>query len=123
MLTRIFSNIAKLGAVFALVVGSQFACADVGGKWSFAVEVMGQSGNATVSIEQVSATAITGTYAGQLGNSDFEGTTAGEEVTFALVSDLGSITYKGSVQDNGTIKGTVDFAGQAEGSFVATKAN
>lgn len=123
MLTRIFSKVSKVGAVLVLVAGAQFASADVSGKWSFAVDVMGQTGNATVTMEQTSDATIHGTYAGQLGTTEFDGTTSGADVSFVLVNDLGSVTYKGSLQDNGTITGAVDFAGMAEGSFVATKAN
>jgi hypothetical protein len=44
-------------------------------------------------------------------------------MSFPLVNDFGSVTYKGALQDNGSITGSVDFAGMAEGTFVATKAN
>lgn len=123
MFTRTFSIVSKTVFTLAFVLGAQFASADVSGKWSFAVDVMGQTGNATVTIEQASDTVISGNYVGQLGTTDFTGTTAGDDMSFALVNDLGNVTYKGTLQDNGTIKGSVDFAGQAEGTFVATKAN
>ncbi|MDX1490271.1 MAG: hypothetical protein R3332_03230 [Pseudohongiellaceae bacterium] len=123
MLIRIFSKFSKVIFSAAILLSAQFAAADVAGKWSFAVDVMGQTGNATVTIEQESDTAIRGVYSGQLGNTDFTGTQEGEEISFALVSDLGSVTYTGTMQDNGTISGKVDFAGMAEGTFVATKAN
>jgi hypothetical protein len=58
-----------------------------------------------------------------LGTSEFTGTTDGTQMSFTLVNDFGSVTYKGALQDNGSITGSVDFAGMAEGTFVATKAN
>jgi hypothetical protein len=123
MLTRTFSNISKTVFTLAFVLGAQFASADVSGKWAFAVDVMGQTGNAAVTIEQTSEASISGNYAGQLGTSEFTGTTDGTQMSFTLVNDLGSVTYKGALQDNGSITGSVDFAGMAEGTFVATKAN
>lgn len=99
------------------------ASADVSGNWNFAVEVMGQSGNAKVTMTQAGDGTITGHYTGQLGDTDFTGKASGDDIQFALVGAAGSVTYQGTVQADGSIRGTVDLAGMADGAFVATKAN
>lgn len=120
MLRKTISKVSKMFAVLALVLGAQLASADVSGSWTFAVDIMGQGGNASVTMNQ-DGDKITGTYAGQLGNTDFTGSASGDDFQFVLVGDAGSVTYKGTLQDNGTVKGTVDLAGMAEGTFIGTK--
>jgi len=104
----------------SFVLSAQFANADVSGNWAFAVSVMGQTGNAQVKLEQHNSD-ITGHYSGQLGNTDFQGTASGDDFQFVLVGDAGSVTYKGTLQADGTIKGSLDLAGQAQGTFTAKK--
>lgn len=104
----------------SFILSAQFASADVSGNWVFAVDIMGQTGNAQVLMEQQNAT-ITGHYTGQLGNTDFEGTATGDDFQFVLVGDAGSVTYKGTLQADGSIKGSVDLAGMAQGTFTAKK--
>lgn len=120
MLKNAISRFSKVLAVLALVFGAQLASADVSGSWTFAVDIAGQGGNATVTMSQ-DDDKITGHYAGQLGNTDFTGSATGNDFQFVLVGDAGSVTYKGTLQADGTIKGTLDLAGMAEGTFIGTK--
>ncbi len=120
MFKNTISRFSKAFAVLALVLGAQLASADVSGSWTFAVDIMGQGGNASVTMKQ-DGDKVTGSYAGQLGNTDFTGSATGDDFQFVLVGDAGSVTYKGTLQADGTIKGTVDLAGMAEGTFVGTK--
>lgn len=106
-----------------LLLVSSLASADVSGAWRFAVDVMGQTGNASVTMAQGADGAISGHYTGQLGDTDFTGTATGNDFQFTLTGDAGSVTYKGTLQDDGTIKGTLDLSGMAEGTFVGSKAN
>lgn len=106
-----------------LLLASSVASADVSGSWSFAVEVMGQNGVASVTMTQGSDGAIAGHYTGQIGDADFTGTATGNDFQFVLVVDAGSITYKGTLQEDGTIKGSLDLSGMAEGTFVGRKAD
>ena len=122
MFKKIFHTISMAFCAF-LLLASSLASADVSGSWSFAVEVMGQNGVASVTMTQGSDGAITGHYTGQIGDTDFTGTASGNDFQFVLVVDAGSITYKGTLQDDGTIKGSLDLSGMAEGTFVGRKAN
>ncbi len=104
----------------SFILSAQFASADVSGNWVFAVDIMGQTGNAQVTMAQNNAQ-LTGHYTGQLGNTDFTGSASGNDFQFVLVGDVGSVTYKGTLQADGTIKGSVDLAGMAQGTFTAKK--
>ena len=108
--------------LFSLLLSAQFASADVSGNWAFAVKIMDQSGNAQVMLAQ-DGTELTGHYSGQLGNTDFKGTVNGDDFQFILVGDAGSVTYKGTLQADGTIKGSLDLAGMAQGTFTAKKSD
>lgn len=115
------STCVAIGSLLLLV--STLVSADVSGNWSFAVEVAGQTGNATVSMTQNSDGSIAGHYTGQLGDTDFTGTATGNDFQFTLTGDAGSVTYKGTLQTDGTLKGSLDLSGMAEGTFVGRKAN
>ena len=106
-----------------LLLASSVASADVSGSWSFAVEVMGQNGVASVTMAQGSDGSIAGHYTGQIGDADFTGTATGNDFQFVLVVDVGSITDKGTLPEDGTIKGSLDRSGMAEGTFVGRKAD
>jgi hypothetical protein len=71
-------------------------------------------------MDQVADGAIVGEYSGQLGNTSFTGQADGDNFTFNVNTDMGTITYEGQVQDDGTLAGTVDLGGMAEGRFTAT---
>ena len=112
----------KSFTLFVLLLSAQFASADVSGSWVFAVTIMDQTGNPEVTMVQDGAT-LTGHYNGQLGNSDFKGTVNGDDFQFVLASEAGSVTYKGTLTADGTIKGSLDAAGMAQGTFTAKKSN
>jgi|SRR5690606_19319815 len=122
MAGKIFNTFTKITAATALLLGAQFASADVSGKWAFSVDIMGQTGVAQVTLQQNDAE-LTGHYSGQLGETDFTGSATGDDIEFVLVGGQGNVTYKGTLQENGTITGTVDLAGMAGGNFTARKSN
>lgn len=109
-----------------LVVGAVLtintAFADVSGNWGFAVDIPGAgSGNADVTMQQAADGAITGTYAGQLGNTDFTGKAEGNTFEFTLSSQMGAIKYAGELQADGTLKGTLNLGDMGQGTFVGTR--
>ena len=120
MAGNIVKTFTRFMAVAALLLGAQLASADVSGKWAFSVDIMGQTGVAQVTLQQDEAE-LSGHYSGQLGETDFNGSATGEAIEFVLVGAQGNVTYKGTVQEDGTIKGTVDLAGMAGGTFTARK--
>ncbi|MDH7942440.1 hypothetical protein QGM61_01285 [Pseudohongiella sp. SYSU M77423] len=98
------------------------AYADVSGDWNFAVEIAGVgSGNASVTMQEAADGSITGTYSGQLGNTDFTGNSEGDNFEFVLTSQMGSVTYSGEQLPDGTLAGKLNLGGMGEGTFTATR--
>lgn len=95
---------------------------DVTGDWDFAVETSEGSGNPTFSFKQ-DGEKLTGKYKGLFGEADVTGTVKDDKIEFSFkVSGQieGVITYTGTT-DGKTMKGKVDLAGAAEGTFTGKK--
>lgn len=109
-----------LAAGAVLTINTAFA--DVSGDWTFAVDIPDAgSGNAQVTMQQAADGAITGTYSGQLGNTNFTGNAEGDAFEFSLSSQMGTIKYAGEVQADGTLKGTLQLGDMGQGTFVGTR--
>ena len=117
----IIRNAVSLSS-FLLV--AQLALADVSGDWDFDVSLGDAgNGNAAVTMAQESEGKISGSYSGQLANVPIAGTYEGENFEFAFSSDaLGvDITYRGELEDDGTVKVSVIVQGQSMGTFTGKK--
>jgi hypothetical protein len=111
---------AGILCLWALSLSAAFA--DVSGNWNFAVEIAGVGGgNASVTMQQAADGVITGTYAGQLGNTNITGKAEGNAFEFIVAGQMGSVKYMGELQADGTLKGTLDLGGMGEGTFTATR--
>ena len=113
-----------LSSVGALVLSAVvLAQTNVTGKWLLDVQTDAGTGNPTITLKQ-DGEALTGRYSGQLGEADLKGTIKGNEFTFAFSGDMQgqqfTVTYKGTV-DKDTMKGTLDLAGMATGTFTGKK--
>ena len=110
--------------LFAFSLFAQLASADVSGDWAFAV-ALGDAGNgnAEITMAQEAEGKISGSYSGQLANAPIAGTYEGNNFEFAFTSEaLGTdITYRGELEDDGTVKGSVIARGQTMGSFTGKK--
>ena len=109
---------------FAFSLFTQLASADVSGNWTFAVSLGDAgSGNAEITMAQEAEGEMSGSYSGQLANGPIAGTYEGNNFEFAFTSDaLGAdITYRGELEDDGTVKGSVIVQGQTMGSFTGKK--
>ena len=91
---------------------AQLATADVSGNWTFAV-VLGEAGSGRMS----------GSYSGQLANGPIAGTYEGNnfEFTFTSVALGADITYRGELESDGTVKGSVIVQGNSMGTFTGKK--
>ncbi len=98
---------------------------DVTGKWQLSVELSAGSGNPTAEFKQ-DGEKITGIYRGRFGESKLEGTVKGNKIEFnvQITAEGNTFTavYRGESQDDGTMKGTVDFGGFAEGTWTGRRA-
>jgi hypothetical protein len=97
--------------------------ANVTGEWLFDVNTDAGSGTPTITFKQ-DGEKLTGKYVGQLGNADLTGTVKGNAIKFTFTVDAqgqqAPVTYEGTVEKN-TMKGKLDIAGMATGTFTATK--
>ncbi|MCW5963801.1 MAG: hypothetical protein KIT83_07175 [Bryobacterales bacterium] len=96
---------------------------NITGKWDFQVTTDAGSGEPRFDLKQ-EAGKLTGKYSGQLGEADVKGTVEGDQVTIEFTVSMGggaTIVYKGTIGSANTMKGSVDFAGQASGTWAATK--
>jgi hypothetical protein len=127
MMKSIAVRLTALAAA-ALIGGAalhaQAAKTDVTGKWAFNVETGAGSGTPTITLKQ-DGEKLTGHYSGQLGEADLTGTIKGQEFTFKFTVDaqgnMLECTYQGTVESKDSLKGKLDIAGLANGTFTAKK--
>ncbi len=94
--------------------------ADVAGEWAAEVDIAGNTGTPTFVIKQ-DGDKLTGTYKGQFGEADLKGNVMGNEIEFSFEIQAGAeAVYKGKLED-GKLKGTCDYAGQADGTWTAER--
>jgi hypothetical protein len=109
--------------VFAIVLSAQNA-ADVTGKWLFAVETSAGGGMPTITLKQ-DGEKLTGHYSGQLGEADLTGSARSGQITFTFNINVQGMdltcTYQGTVTGAESMKGTMDIAGVATGTFTAKR--
>jgi hypothetical protein len=114
----------KTAAIPALIVllATSALAVDLTGTWNVKVVLeSGQSGSPTFILKQ-DGEKLSGTYSGALGEAPLTGTVKGNEVTIDFEASGAQIHYIGKVADDGKkMQGTVDYGGQASGTFTATK--
>jgi hypothetical protein len=96
---------------------------DISGAWVFDVTTDAGTGTPTVTFKQ-DGEKLTGHYSSMtLGEADLTGTLKGMDLTFSFTADLqgtpAPVTYKGTAQSKDAMKGTLDIAGLAQGTFTA----
>lgn len=99
---------------------------DVSGTWQLAVTTDQGVTHPTVTFRQEGAD-LTGDYSSEaLGQNRVSGTVDGTSVTWSFSASLQGqdipVRYRGTLQDDGTISGSIDIAGgMLTGSFVGTR--
>jgi hypothetical protein len=102
-----------------LTASLTLAAADVTGAW--VCEVQTEAGNGSPRFEfQQTGDNLKGKYSGQLGDADLTGKIAGDKIGWTFSISGGTIVYEGTIAD-GAIKGKVDLAGQASGTFACKR--
>jgi hypothetical protein len=95
--------------------------ASVAGTWKATVEIAGTTGSPTFTFKQ-EGESLSGRYKGQFGEAELTGTMKGSEIEFSFEIQAGArASYRGTLAD-GKLKGTCDYAGQAQGTWTAEKA-
>lgn len=96
---------------------------NVSGKWAVDVVTPKVTGIAVFTFVQEGET-LTGMYAGSLGEAPLTGTIQGTDATWQFTTDpkKGPAIYQGEFDAEGkTVKGDIDFAGVAKGTFFGKK--
>ena len=99
---------------------------DLSGRWLFSVTTDAGTGTPTVTLKQ-SGDTLSGHYSSQaFGEVDFKGGSVKDKaITFTLNVEIQgtalTITYKGTIDTNDSLKGTVDLGGMGSGTFTAKR--
>jgi len=109
----------------AVAVSAQGQRTDISGTWAFEVQTDAGGGSPTVTFKQ-DGEKLTGHYSSQtLGEADLNGTVKGQNVHFTFMADLGGqaapVTYDATIENKDSLKGTIDIAGLAGGTFTGKR--
>jgi hypothetical protein len=111
-------------ALVVCVAGTAAQKFDLTGEWAFEVQTDQGSGSPAITLKQ-SGDKLTGKYKGQLGEGDITGTVQGKTFTFSFSGNAQGtefkVTYDGEIESNDSVKGKVDLAGMATGTFTGKK--
>ena len=97
---------------------------DITGAWAFQVETPAGSGTPTFTFKQ-EGEKLTGQYKGQFGEAPLTGSVKGNKVDFSVkVQAQGqeaTLNYTGTVEKDGTMKGTVTLGDLGSGTWTAKR--
>lgn len=107
--------------VVLALCGLMYGAADLSGTWSADVVLDAGSGTAKFVFKQA-GDALSGTYNGALGEAQVTGTVKGDQVEWSFDNpDAGKVVYKGKLEGDSKIKGTVEYGALGKGTFTAEK--
>jgi hypothetical protein len=119
---KTLSVVVIAGLLSASVLAAQKF--DLTGEWTFDVQTDQGSGTPTIILKQ-DGDKLTGKYKGQLGENDITGTVAGKTMKFSFSGNAQgtefTVTYEGEIESSDSVKGKVDLAGMATGTFTGKK--
>lgn len=99
--------------------------ADITGKWAFSVTSDVGTGTPSLTFKQ-KGDSISGHYSSQaLGEIDFVGTYKDGKINFGFNAEAGgqtfAMSFAGAVEGEDDMRGSIDFAGMATGSFTGKR--
>jgi hypothetical protein len=108
-----------------LFTASALLGADISGRWNFNVDTSAGSGSPQITF-RVDGEKLSGNYSGALGEAPITGTLKGKDLEFSFeVTPQGDkirVVYKGKVESDTKMAGSVSVPGLAEGTWTAEKA-
>ena len=108
------------GVTLAVAASLAALAADISGTWQASVKMSsGQGGSPTFVFKQ-SGSKLSGTYSGAFGTAEVTGSVTGNSIRFSFGTPPQQARYVGEIAGN-MMRGTVDYGGQASGTFTATK--
>ena len=108
--------------LFYVGMGSAFAqnAIDLTGTWLLTVETDAGSGTPTFVLKQDAEGKLTGTYAGQLGETEVKGTLKGDEFHIEFSVQDNAVKYDGKVE-NEMMSGKLAIGTLATGTFTGKR--
>src|SRR5262245_65948452 len=117
-------TLVGVGAGFSRAELSAQAKFDLTGEWTFTVQTDQGGGSPTFVFKQTGEK-LAGKYKGLFGEADLTGTVTGKTFKFtfsaAAQGTAVTITYDGEFESASSVKGKLDIAGQAQGTFTGKK--
>ncbi|MDR1988657.1 MAG: hypothetical protein LBQ09_00330 [Acidobacteriaceae bacterium] len=121
---RGFACLVVLCALAVSVVAAQSQKFDVSGTWAFDVQTGAGGGTPTIVFKQ-DGEKLTGHYTGTFGEADLTGSVKGAEIQFSFSADMQGMAltsaYKGTIESNTAMKGTLSISQVGDGTFTAKK--
>jgi hypothetical protein len=118
------SHILRLFTIVFLTsgvaMGQTTTQADITGVWNMEVKSTAGTGTPVFDLKHTSATVVTGTYKGRLGDAAVKGTVKGNVIHLEFSINDTRIEYDGTVEGD-TAKGTIKFGKLAEGTFTGAR--
>ncbi|MFZ0818826.1 MAG: hypothetical protein WAM91_02070 [Candidatus Acidiferrales bacterium] len=112
---------ALAGLIAVILLAAVASAADISGTWNATVNLGDQTGSPTFVFKQ-DGEKLAGTYSGALGDAKLSGTVKGNEISIDFEAQGIAVHYAGKLDAAGKkIEGTVDYGGQASGTFTATR--
>jgi len=112
-----------LAGLLGLVSLSVVLAGDVTGTWALEIQMANGKGSPTATFKQ-DGESLTGHYAGRFGESEISGTVKGNQIDFVvhvmMNGNKTDIHYVGTLESDGTLKGTVT-GGPADGTWIGKK--
>jgi hypothetical protein len=109
---------------FSAAITSAQAKFDLTGEWTFNVQTDQGGGSPTFVFKQTGEK-LAGKYKGLFGEADLTGTVTGKTFKYTFSADAQgtavTITYEGEFESASSVKGKLDIAGQAQGTFTGKK--
>jgi hypothetical protein len=93
---------------------------DLTGTWLLTVETDAGSGTPTFVLKQDTDGKLTGTYTGQLGETELKGTVKGNEFHIEFLVQDNAIKYDGKLEKD-TMSGKVELGTMAKGTFTGKR--
>lgn len=115
-------TIVALSSALGSAAFAAVRATDLTGIWNFKVVTENGTGTPTVTIKQA-GDSLSGTYeSGRMGSIPFKGTVKDNGFTFALNTSGGAtLTFVGTIVNDSTVMGNVDFGGQGGATFTGER--
>lgn len=121
---RTLAVLVLICAVAASGAAGQSQKFDVTGTWAFEVQTDAGTGSPTITFKQ-DGEKLTGHYTGTFGEAELTGTVKGADITFSFSAEVQGFaltsTYKGTIESNTSMKGTLAIDQVGNGTFTAKK--